>query len=104
MIDADPQGNATKGFGIFQNQYDLVKNNTIQLMLNIKEDLSDSEFEKNIRDSIVNVERPEITGTLDILPNDPKMIDKIRYLDDLANTEDSLEYILSFIVGIIEIL
>ena len=50
LIDADPQGNATKGFGIFQNQYDLVKNNTIQLMLNIKEDLSDSEFEKNIRD------------------------------------------------------
>ena len=97
LIDADPQGNATKGFGIFQNQYDLVENNTIQLMLNIKEDLSDVEFEQNIRDSIVNIQRPEIIGRLDILPNDPKMIDKIRYLDDLANTEDSLEYILSFI-------
>lgn len=97
LIDSDPQGNATKGFGIFQNQYDLVENNTIQLMLNIKEDLSDAEFEQNIRDSIVNIERPEIIGKLDILPNDPKMIDKIRYLDDLANTEDSLEYILSFI-------
>lgn len=97
LIDADPQGNATKGFGVFQNQYNLVKNNTIQLMLNIKEDLSDVEFEKNIRDSIVNIERKEITGRLDILPNDPKMIDKIRYLDDLANTEDSLDYILSFI-------
>ncbi len=70
-------------------------------MLNIKEDLSDSEFEKNIRDSIVNVERPEITGTLEILPNDPKMIDKIRYLDDLANTEDSLEYILSLLLKMI---
>ena len=97
LIDADPQGNATKGFGIYQKNHDLVSNNTIQLMLNIKEDLTDDEFEKIIRNSIINIERQEITGRLDILPNDPKMIDRIRLLDDWANTEDSLDYILSFV-------
>ena len=74
--------------------HDVVTNNTIQLMLNIKEDLTDEEFEK-ISEFNCQYRKNRNYWNLDILPNDPKMIDKIDFRW-FSKYWRQFDYILSF--------
>ena len=105
LVDTDPQANATKGFGVFHEHYDLIKNNVIQLLLDVESDLNDEDYENKVKKSIISLdkqiikgkERKYINGSLDILPNDPIMISKLKDLDNITNAENSLDDLLELI-------
>lgn len=99
IVDADVQGNATTSFGYMREDF---KNTLIDLITKVNDD----GFEKELRESIVNIETNSyfqngLKGKIDLIPNSPVVMeleeDLPTYSRHLGTMENTQRKLLSYI-------
>ena len=100
IVDFDPQGNASGSFGFYENDYE----NTIIDLIAMS---TDEDIGEKIRNSILNINldgkfENEITGRLDIIPNNATMSEKVEDLPTMSRTLGTIENTLSRVLSYIK--
>lgn len=102
LLDTDPQANATYSFGHYDNPLEgetrLKDINIISLIDAYANcEYPDNEIPELIEEAIIHIDTPEISGTIDLIPNNIAMIFRMNDLSRLRDSDNILDEVLSYV-------